>query len=71
MDDQLKQFEMHHLFFKNMHHFSELTAPDWLTSCKTVIGSTMDNRWFWNEYVLQLAVGERIKTDFHCIERIG
>jgi hypothetical protein len=50
--------------------FSEATAPDWLTSRNTVRGSTMDHRWFWDDHVLTLQVGESISTDFQTITRI-
>lgn len=67
----MKQFQMVHLIFKDdVEHFSEITAPDWLTSANTVKGSTMDDRWFWNEHVLTLQVGESINTDFRKITRI-
>lgn len=52
-------------------YFDEDTAPDWLTSAKTIKGSTADNGWFWHEHVLKLEVGQTIKTDFRIIERIG
>ena len=51
--------------------FDECDAPDWLTSCKTVKGSTMDNRWWWTGHVLTLEVGESIDTDFRRITRIA
>jgi len=50
--------------------FSELDAPDWLTSIDTVPGSTMDQRWFWRDHVLTLKVGEAVATDFHTIRRV-
>lgn len=50
--------------------FTEENAPKWLTSEDTVKGSTMDYRWFWNDYVLTLKVGETINTDFRTIKRI-
>lgn len=49
--------------------FDETNAPDWLTSTNTILGSTMDMRWFW-EKVLVLDVGQTIDTDFNTIERI-
>lgn len=30
----------------------------------------MDNKWFWNEYVLKLEVGQTIDTDFRIIKRL-
>lgn len=57
------------LFFDTTKEFTELTAPKWL--CKGGRkGSTMDNRWFWNEHILTLKVGEHKDTDFQRIERI-
>ena len=51
--------------------FTELNAPDWLTSKNTVPGSTMDNRWFWNDHILTLKVGQSKETDFRIITRIA
>lgn len=65
-------FKMSHIFFKDAaeEFFSEADAPDWLTSVNTIKGSTMDNRWFWTDYVLKLSVGESVDTDFRTITRI-
>lgn len=49
--------------------FTENTAPKWLCEGGRK-DSTMDNRWFWDEFVLTLKVGEYIDTDFRRIERI-
>lgn len=49
--------------------FSEANAPDWLTNRNTVRGSTMDHRWFWEDHVLTLRVGESVNTDFQTITR--
>jgi len=35
-----------------------------------VKGSTMDNRWFWNDVVFNLDAGYTAETDFNIIERI-
>ena len=51
--------------------FDEDIAPDWLTSCNSTPGSTMDGRWFWRDYVLTLPVGGQVETDFRTITRIG
>jgi hypothetical protein len=51
--------------------FTEQTAPDWLTCAKTIKGSTMDDRWFWNDHVLKLYVGQYVDTDFRRIFRIS
>lgn len=53
-----------------VHHFDENDAPAWLTSVNTIPGSTMDARWFWNDHVLKLNVGQHIDTDFTRITRI-
>lgn len=50
--------------------FTEEFAPDYLTSKNTVRGSTMDNRWFWNDHVLTLKVGQFVETDFSKIYRV-
>lgn len=49
--------------------FDEHTAPKWLCEGGR-IGSTMDHRWFWNDHVLTLKVGESVKTDFRSIIRV-
>jgi len=64
------KFEMTHRFFRTTQEFDENTAPDWLTSVNSIKGSTMDQRWFWENYILTLAAGESIKTDFQIIKRI-
>jgi hypothetical protein len=51
--------------------FTETTAPDWLTSKNTIKGSTMDQRWYWEDYVLKLAVGDSVETDFNVITRVA
>lgn len=69
----VKRFEMRHDTFRDSlpSVFTELNAPTWLSSVNTREGSTMDNRWFWNDHVLALEVGETVKTDFQIIKRIG
>jgi hypothetical protein len=62
---------MTHLFFDTEAEiFTENDAPDWLTGVKTIKGSTMDCRWFWNDYILKLEVGQSRETDFQIITRI-
>ena len=61
---------MKHKIFRKIEWFDEDAAPDWLTSKNTVKGSTMDGRWFWEDYVLTLDIGESIDTDFRRITRI-
>lgn len=66
----MKTFEMTHLFFGPPSEvFTEETAPKWLRE-GGVPGSTMDNRWFWNDHVLTLEVGKSVNTDFNNIRRI-
>ena len=68
----VKRFEMTSLFFeKHSETFTELDAPTWLTSEKTVRGSTADGRWFWKDHVLTLRVNEQIQTDFRVIRRVA
>lgn len=68
---RVMRFEMRHNFFKGeLELFSELDAPDWLTSVKTIPGSTMDGRWFWKNHVLTLKVGQSVATDFRTVTRV-
>lgn len=64
------KWKIKHEFFGEPAFFTEDTAPKWLTSENTVPGSTMDNRWFWEDHVKKMKVGESIYTDFHTITRI-
>ena len=67
----MKQFKIQsNLFTDNRPiYFSEYDAPIWL--CEGgVKGSTMDNRWFWNDHVLTLDANESVDTDFSTITRI-
>ena len=66
----MKSFKMVHDIFLTERFFTEDDAPEWLTCSKAVKGSTSDSSWFWNDYVLQLAIGASIQTDFHVITRI-
>jgi len=66
----MKKFKIVHMLGNSCYEFNENTAPDWLTSVDTVEGSTMDDRWFWKQHVLQLDIGESVETDFHTITRI-
>lgn len=64
-------FEMRHKYFTgDVVTFSHCDAPNWITSAKTIKGSTEDYRWFWNK-VMSLPVGESISTDFREIKRIA
>ena len=64
------KFEMTHKYFGTKEMFSEKNAPDWLTGKNTIKGSTMDCRWFWEEHILKLNIGESKETDFQTIKRI-
>ena len=66
----MKTFKREHRYFDSVNYFDEKTAPAWLTSVNTVPGSTMDSRWFWNDYILTLEVGESRDTDFQKITRL-
>lgn len=68
---EVMQFSMKHRYFHTVETFSEENAPDWLTGAKTVKGSTMDCRWFWEGHVLTLGVGEFTETDFQIITRVS
>lgn len=67
------RFIMTHRYFKNLkpEEFDEQSAPNWLTSKNTIKGSTMDCRWFWEDFVLSLPVGGEVYTDFRKIIRIS
>jgi len=62
-------FKLTHMLGRELF-FTEDTAPKWLKE-GGVKGSTMDNRWFWNDHVMTLQVGQSVKTDFSDIERIN
>lgn len=67
----MKKFKMKHTVFDaHEESFNEGSAPSWLTSENTIPGSTMDARWFWQDYVLQLKVGQSVSTDFWLIARV-
>ena len=65
----MKKFSLFGGFdYRLLEEFTEETAPKWL--CEGGIkGSTMDNRWFWNDHVLALDIGESAETDFTKITR--
>jgi hypothetical protein len=66
------KFEARHLVVPTEpQRFTEADAPDWLTSARTVPGSTMDERWFWRDHVLTLPIGGHVETDFHRITRVA
>jgi hypothetical protein len=67
-NSKLKKFKMTHMI-GHIDFFTEETAPKWLKEGGRA-GSTMDNRWFWNNHVMILEVGQTIDTDFSTIERM-
>jgi hypothetical protein len=65
------RFEMTSLDFDvDPEVFTEIDAPNWLTGVNTIRGSTMDCRWFWENYVLALPIGGTVETDFQKITRM-
>jgi hypothetical protein len=64
----MKSFKMKHVIFEDVTLFSEDNAPSWLSQ-GGLQGSTMDNRWFFEQHVLTLKVGQSVFTDFHIITR--
>ena len=63
------KFQLKDDAFKDVKEFTEETAPKWLRE-GGYPGSTMDNRWFWNNHVLTLEIGQSVRTDFNTITRI-
>jgi len=63
------RFRLTHETTGYVREFSEDDAPRWLKYGGRE-GSTMCNRWFWNDYIMKLEVGQKIPTDFQEIERI-
>lgn len=66
----MKKFSMVHHFFPKEEPviFSDKNPPRWLKGDGK--GSTMDNRWFWDDHVMTLEVGQSVETDFNTITRI-
>ena len=66
----MKRFSMKHKDFENGElKFYEYNAPKWLKEGGRK-GSTMDTRFFWNNVIMKLEVGETAHTDFREITRI-
>ncbi len=65
----MKRFLLQSRFGGKQTEFDELTAPPWLKE-GGVEGSTMCNRWFWEDYVLTLDIGKSVETDFTRITRV-
>jgi len=65
----VKTFKMVHLL-GGEKEFDEDTAPHWLKYGGPV-GSTMDNRWFWEGHVMKLEIGDSVSTDFWKITRVS
>lgn len=59
----MKRFKMTHLFFPNcIKEFDESNPPDWLIH--------KGFKWWWDDYILTLEVGQTRESDFQKIERI-
>jgi len=72
MEDNIKKFKMVTFggeFGYQPEYFDEGTSPHWLKYGGRE-GSTMDNRWFWDNHVMTLKVGECVETAFQTITRI-
>ena len=64
------EFEMTHRYGPaDVEKFNVDNAPDWL-KFGGVEGSTMCNRWFWNDHIMKLEIGKSIETDFRKITRV-
>lgn len=61
-EESEKLFEMKHSVFDKAVQFTDTDPPSWLV-CR-------ENRWFWEEHVLTLEVGQSIPTDFQLIKRL-
>lgn len=68
LQERRKTYRLTHSFYGGSVEISELAAPEWLRFGGRV-GSTEDNRWFWERFVRTLKVGEFVDTDFHRITR--
>jgi hypothetical protein len=67
----MKKFKQVHVFGDGEEsYFSEDKAPYWL-KIGGPEGSTMCMRWFWEDHVLKLKVGDSVDTDFNTITRVG
>ena len=59
----MKSFEMTHKFFDMKSFiFTEKNPPEFLLS--------KVYRWWWDNYVMKLNVGESVDSDFQSIKRI-
>ena len=66
----MKEFKMSMLGWPEIYDtVTEETAPSWVRFGGRA-GSTADMRWFWNDHVMLLEVGESVDTDFRKITRI-
>lgn len=67
----MKHFKItHKVFDTDPEYFTELNGPKWLSE-GGIKGSTMDGRWFWNDYIMKLEIGSSIETDFRRITRLS
>ena len=63
------EFKLTHDIFGTVEYFTELTAPTWLSEGGRK-DSTMCNRWFFQDYVLKMKIGDNLSTEFRNITRI-
>lgn len=58
----MMKFEIQHLFFEsNIVECTEENLPSWLEH--------KDFKWWLDDFVLQLKIGESIESDFHKITK--
>ena len=67
-----RHFTMSPRFFnkRNPRRFSDMTAPSYLKRGGRK-GSTMDMRWFWDDHVMTLKLGDSVDTDFQTVTRVA
>lgn len=68
-EENVYKFKLTPLFLGEEKFFDENNAPDWLKFGGRK-GSTMCNRWFWNDYIMKMEVGDVLKMDWNTIERL-
>lgn len=57
-------YEFQHIFFQHLKPICNVNnLPEWITR--------KSQKWFLEDYVLKLAVGEKIESDFHIITRLS
>ena len=55
-------FEFKSIYHGGTYQHNESNMPPWLTS--------KENKWFLDDYVLKLSVGESTESEYHIITRI-